>query len=242
MLLRFIFCTICFHSSNAYGQQYFEKGPYLKIYISNTDPILNEIVTLKAECTAPNDLENASIYFDIYIDGAEYEDSSKVIEATELINGQRIWRGEMKGGETVSKEISIRFKQRNVFQCYVGFVFAKGHTSLSKLIKIYVGGAFEEDQRVRKLKDAIIWYEQELIKPHTNPFKPDTSTFVHSDENDFHKQFGHNILQKFKTDSRLDDSENMRKNDSLLIQLRKEYQQLMKQVEEKKRQQIRSNN
>ncbi|HSR16686.1 MAG TPA: hypothetical protein VLM39_01240 [Ignavibacteriaceae bacterium] len=43
-----------------------DYNEFLKVTVSNTDPQINEAVTIKAECTAPFDLENASVLFHIY--------------------------------------------------------------------------------------------------------------------------------------------------------------------------------
>ncbi len=122
------------------------------------------------------------------------------------------------------------------------FKFFPAHKNSSKLIKIYVGGAFEEDERVSKMKSAIEWCKQELNTPLpriNDTFMPDTSTSRPPDEDELLKQLDPNELQKLKTETRLDDEENIRKNDILLVELRKEYETLVNRVNERRRLQNR---
>ncbi len=91
--------SLCIFSSNLYGQRKWEVSPYFKIYVANTDPEINEIVSIRAECTAPKYLEDAIILFSICGEGTESE------EGMELIEGEKLWRGAMYDGEIISKEI-----------------------------------------------------------------------------------------------------------------------------------------
>ena len=207
-----------------------QKGKYLKISVSDTDPKINEIVKIKAECTAPYDLENAIISFYIYPEGGDEND---LFTGTELISGNKIWQGSIKSGVTVLKEMVIRFNQRKVFCVYISFRFNIEHKGLNKLVKIYSGGAFEEDNRVRKYRVFIERFKYEICLPGSVPFIPDTSIIQDPEHEEFLKRFNLAKVSKSKSEVRLNDKENIRKNDSLLIELKKEYELLIEQYYKK---------
>ncbi len=147
-------------------------GPRIKLFATEINPDLNEVITLRLECSPGGrvEAEKATIRF-------------KIPGGMEVISGDTLWSGAVARDETVVQEIVIKPVKRERFLCY-GYFDVKGYYvnggkkySVSgfgdKGIQIKVKGA--PDPRVKMLKKAIEKLKKELKEVEEGKVPKDTS-------------------------------------------------------------------
>lgn len=116
---------------------------YFTVNVSNTHPKINEPVTIKMKYKAPRNLPGAIIYFNFNHKGIQ------------LISGEFFWRGELKENQIIKREITIKFTKKRVYGYSIGVRQSVTDEGIAKAITFYVGGAIDEDYRVRDIRGRI---------------------------------------------------------------------------------------
>lgn len=218
--ILFLFFVIIF--CNLQGQIK-DFSPYFKVTVSNLEPKKNEVITVSIECKAWRDF--VTPYDSAYLNYRTYDEGIKIEK------GEIPWKGYLVKDQSIKKELKLSFNKKGVYWFRIIF----SDRNCNKMIQFFVDGAFEEDEHVIKMREAIKWYNDELIKPHNTWDPPDTAVY-------------HEYIIEFpKLEQRISKEESeivnktKLKNSELLEQLRIEYSEIKEKVLSKRRMPIQGN-
>lgn len=182
---------------------------YFRVEASNLRPAVNEPVTITV------DLELNKTYDHCII--ALGNNDNIIFEPSDTI-----WKGMIviKAGEKFQKKYNVKFPKAEVTDVTIHIFQTLPSTGFYRTLKFYVGGAFEENEKVERLKGQIYTMKAQLQRikaaPEWEYYKYDDPEKMDS------------ILASVKTYKKLD-PETEGKNEKLLSELRKEYTKLYKE-------------
>jgi hypothetical protein len=184
---------------------------YMKINVSNTNPAINELVTINLEFELNRTYNNGDILV------------GSIDTSIKYISGEKRWTGIIEKGERIHKKYIIKFTEEKIHRILINVSQNDPMVGFGKIIYFCVGKAFEENEKVMRLKRNI-----EVAKRLLNPPK---NEFVGEYNFDPPGKLD-SIFSTIKPYNKLD-KETERKNDSLLVKLKKEYKELLKRYKEK---------
>ena len=128
--------------------QEMREEPTFQVQASKLNPDLNEPVIITAEYTAPRDLEYVVILFSLglYKDTI-YQESDKI----KLIRGDEIWRGSLKKGEVIKKQIEVSFSTSLLYNISSIIKLNYDDRGFQRTFTFSPAGAFEHDKRNQSL-------------------------------------------------------------------------------------------
>jgi hypothetical protein len=149
-LLFFTFIIVIFLSNSIYAHVEDGSDESVKISASNVHPRLNEPVTLTTTFYNKNNVtwENTKSLFLIYKD-----------QGIEIIQGDSAWTGKMSPGESITRSITIKCTQKNIYDIDTYFTtdeYLKGEYAR---ITLYVEGA----ERRSNIIESLLYFKKKIL-------------------------------------------------------------------------------